>query len=462
MTSLNIQQSTQSSETVTSALIEKLYNLAMNSTVEDENNSLEMSLTGSIYSISAYESSVLYLREKFPNLTITVRDNNFYIKFADSEVERVLVNNDISTDHIGVSKSDVNRLIILPNNLFKNNTTIQSFNELQQFLSVQIGKSCFEGCTNLNQINLSKVTTIEDNAFNGCNALSGSVNCPNLTSIGTNAFKNCSNLQNITSLGLINTIRDSAFSGCTLLETAVLPSNTSIIEQNAFSNCLNLTTVSGLTYVTKLGRAAFKGCSKLTSVDLSNITDLGFQAFDGCTLLSSLNRTTFSGITNLHASVFKNCSNLTGELSFPDLTELIYENGARGSQFQGCANLTKISLGHLVNLNHGYTSSSDAPFKNCTNLKIVDLGDSLTTLSGFNFQGCSNLKAIKLNITTPPSRHESFVNTTSLNVFFGNSNVNIYVPDSAVSTYQATAPFSSFADHIKPLSTYNETSILAS
>ena len=101
-----------------------MYNLAINSTVEDENNSLEMSLTGSIYSISAYESSVLYLREKFPNLTITVRDNNFYIRFADSEVERVLINSDISTDHIGVSKSDVNRLVILSNNLFKNNTTI--------------------------------------------------------------------------------------------------------------------------------------------------------------------------------------------------------------------------------------------------------------------------------------------------------------------------------------------------
>jgi hypothetical protein len=58
MTSLNIQQSTSSSETVTSAIIEKLYNLAINSTVEDENNSLEMSLTGSIYTNAAYETSV--------------------------------------------------------------------------------------------------------------------------------------------------------------------------------------------------------------------------------------------------------------------------------------------------------------------------------------------------------------------------------------------------------------------
>ena len=102
-------------------------------------------------------------------------------------------------------------------------------------------------------------------------------------------------------------------------------------------------------------------------------------------MLASLNRTTFSGITRLHPSVFKGCSSLTGELSFPDLTELIFENGARGLQFDGCANLTKISLGHLVNLTHGYTSSNGGPFGNCTNLKIVDLGDSLTTIGGFNF-----------------------------------------------------------------------------
>jgi hypothetical protein len=50
-----------------------------------------MSLSGSIYANAAYESSVLYLRAKFPNLTINVRDNNFYIKFADRTVENVLV-----------------------------------------------------------------------------------------------------------------------------------------------------------------------------------------------------------------------------------------------------------------------------------------------------------------------------------------------------------------------------------
>ena len=450
MTSLNIQQSTQSSETVTSALIEKLYNLAINSTVEDENNSLEMSLTGSIYSISAYESSVVYLREKFPNLTITIRDNNFYIRFADSEVERVLINSDISTDHTGVSKSDVNRLVILSNNLFKNNTTIQSFNELQQFLSVQIGNSCFEGCTNLNQINLSKVTSIGNNAFNGCSALSISVNCPNLTSIGRNAFKNCSNLQAITNLGLVNMIQDSAFSGCTLLETATLPSNTSIIKRYVFDSCLNLTTVSGLTQVTELGVSAFRGCSSLTSIGL---TTLNVQKVEG--------------------HIFDGCSQLTGELNFPNATELRIDE--YGGQFAGCSRLTKLTFGHIDVIGPGSKWGNDrGSFGNCSSLKLVDLGDSFQKMPSRSFTGCTNLKAIVMRSDTPPNIYDGSLGTIftslydvptderSFDIWFGNPTVNIYVPDSAVNTYKASLIFDLSPDNILPLSQFNETAIMNS
>ena len=86
-----------------------------------------------------------------------------------------------------------------------------------------------------------------------------------------------------------------------------------------------MTSINIPSTVTSLSNRAFYGCSKLTSVDISNINVLGYGLFEGCTLLSSLNRTTFSGITQLHAGIFKGCSSLTGELSFPDVTELVFE-----------------------------------------------------------------------------------------------------------------------------------------
>ena len=334
---------------------------------------------------------------------------------------------------------DCTGLETLAHDFFNNCSSLTTLNGLDDVTT--ISAVVFKNCSSLSSIDLdwTKLTSIGYEAFYGCNSLPiPTLNCTSLTSLGHSTFRGCTGLQTITSLGTITSI-----------------------SNDTFRSCSNLTSVD-LSNMTSIGTRGFAYCSKLTSVDLSGITDLGQEAFSGCTLLSSLNRTTFSGITRLHAAVFKDCPALTGELSFPDITELIYENNFRGVQFQGCTNLTKITLGHLINLNHGYAASSDAPFKNCTNLKIVDLGDSLTTISCFNFQGCSNLKAIKLNITTPPSRSTTAANSTDLHLFFGNSNVNIYVPDAAVSTYQATSPYSNFADHIKPLSTYNEASILAS
>ena len=104
MTSLNIQQSTQSSETVSSAVIEKLYNLAINSKVEDKNNSLTMTLQGNISVPAAFEDSVLYLRSKFPNLTINIPENKYYIRFKDPVLRDFCKNT--YGDGIGVTKSE--------------------------------------------------------------------------------------------------------------------------------------------------------------------------------------------------------------------------------------------------------------------------------------------------------------------------------------------------------------------
>ena len=104
MTSLNIQQSTQSSETVSSSVIEKLYNLAITSTVEDENSSFSMSLQGNISVPAAFEDSVLYLRSKFPNLTINIPENKYYIRFKDPVLRDFCKN--AYGDGIGVTKSE--------------------------------------------------------------------------------------------------------------------------------------------------------------------------------------------------------------------------------------------------------------------------------------------------------------------------------------------------------------------
>lgn len=104
MTSLNIQQNTQQSENVSSTVIEKLYNLALISTVEDQNSSFSMSLQGNISAPAAYEDSVLYLRSKFPNLTINIPQGKYYLRFRDPVISNYSINT--YGDGIGITQAD--------------------------------------------------------------------------------------------------------------------------------------------------------------------------------------------------------------------------------------------------------------------------------------------------------------------------------------------------------------------
>jgi len=68
------------------------------------------------------------------------------------------------------------------------------------------------------------------------------------------------------------------------------------------------------------------------------------------------------------------------------------------------------------------------------------LGSSCTTYGGTVFLGTfSNLKAIIFRATTPPTCSTISDDTR----MWGGTTAKIYVPASALSTYQATAPFSS-------------------
>lgn len=426
MTSLNIQQSTQSSETVTSALIEKLYNLAINSTVEDENNSLEMSLTGSIYTNAAYETSVQYLREKFPNLTITVRDNNFYIKFADSEVERVLVNH-VSSDGIGMSKTDAQNLTTLPVQLFKDNTTIQTFDELRLFGNIEIGGECFRNATNLSSIDLTNVTRVKgSNSFEKCRNLSIKLNMPNLISLGQFSFRS---------------------SGITEIE-----------------NLGHITEIPGY------NGACFYNCSNLTKVTLpQSCVELGDGCFIGCNNLTTISPTQY--LTTLSATCLRTLGNITSIMNFANVTEVTQMCGNLGFASGNTRTTFKqIYLPKLVTPKDktGYANNSNTYYRNGV---FQDVGTDILYLRDIqNFYGASfsncQITALVINNTTPPTIHynkdftqqeyESWQTQQGgtqwkgapEDLFVLASITTIYVPDSAVNTYKNDSMWSNWASKI--------------
>ncbi len=112
------------------------------------------------------------------------------------------------------------------------------------------------------------VTTIDNEAFFGCEDLNGTLTLSNsLTSIGNKAFIACSGLTGeLTIPNSVKTIGKLAFSDCYGFTGKLTLSNSvTTIEENAFYNCSRLT--GDLTIpssVTTIGNAAFYNCSGLT------------------------------------------------------------------------------------------------------------------------------------------------------------------------------------------------------
>lgn len=82
-----------------------------------------------------------------------------------------------------------------------------------------IENEVFSGCTKLDELDLSKVTTISEFAFWGCSSLT-KVDLSKVTAIENYAFLNCVSLISI-DLSQVTTIKDNAFRGCTALEKVI-------------------------------------------------------------------------------------------------------------------------------------------------------------------------------------------------------------------------------------------------
>lgn len=214
MKSLKIKQNAVQ-EKVTPQIIDKMYKL----TKEDSLTpavAKESEFEGSIVSDVAYEDAVTYLRTKFPKLTIQVIDNNYYIRFKDPEVLKVLIANGVG-DSVGITTVQTKNTNV--GTMFKSNTSITSFDEFPAFQQT-LQNDAFFGCTNLQSIDLSQATQINQRAFKDCTSLVMDINCPNLIQIGKEAFRN-SGVKNILNLGSIQYMEDT-FYGCNI-DTAIIP-----------------------------------------------------------------------------------------------------------------------------------------------------------------------------------------------------------------------------------------------
>ena len=188
------------------------------------------------------------------------------ITFADNNVKAICVQKWGSAGELSENQAAAVTEIAF-GQVFKDNTTITSFDELQYFTGMKsIYTAAFSGCSRLN-----------------------SVIIPNsVTFIGKSAFSHCG-LTSVTIPNSVNRILERAFVYCEKLPSVTIPNSVTSIEEFAFASCSSLNTVTIPNSVTKIGDYAFSGCSGLTSFTIGNsVKSIGNYAFRDCNSLKEV------------------------------------------------------------------------------------------------------------------------------------------------------------------------------
>lgn len=253
-----------------------------------------------------------------------------------------------------------------------------------------IGAAAFEGCSQLSQLTIEKVSAIGNCAFKNCVTLQSVVLPEELESIGDEAFRECTILKAIEIPDKVTTIGYGAFYKCTKLASVTVGSGVTtwnktsyhngyhdrVYVNAAFEDCISLRTLIVKAGATDIGNYAFYGCSQLQSVELpATINAIGEYAFYGCTDMTSAH------ISNgtIGEGAFSGCTSIE---------ELIIESSTSigNFAFKGCEKVTEVLLPKNL------TYIGDEAFKDWRALTSIVIPDNVTTIGYAAFHNCSALK----------------------------------------------------------------------
>ncbi len=346
----------------------------------------KLSINGNIY-----EDDYAALKAVFPNLDLSFL--GFYLKFADPEVLRILLENITTDDGVGLTTEDIEGVTSI-STWFKGNTIIESFNELERFT----------GLTSLN-------STYDANSgpFNGCTSLKSVPIPSSVTYIGGGAFQGCTVLEYVGDLSNVETLHNSSFSDTPALVIDVeMPKLTSMLGPSflrsgitKFSAPLLQTIPAG----TLANNGAFASCVNLTEVDIPLASSIGKAAFASCTLLSKVEIDT-ENCTLIGDYAFQNCTSLAfDELNLPNLTTL------GKNAFDG-VKIKKLNLGKVTTLPSADTSTQNYGDKSV--LEEVVLGEGLTNIGLYGFYAYKVLTKCVVPTSVTKIGNQAFLDCSSL------------------------------------------------
>jgi len=348
-------------------------------------------------------------------------------------------------------------------NAFQNCTSLQDLyvNEGKRDDSsvedVVISNYAFSGCTNLKNVNLTKVKTIGNYAFEKCGiqtdvlkdlttldsigdfafstcAFSEITIPDSVTYLGLNAFEKCGQLKKATIGTGLTTVGKLVFSSCPVLSEVEVKEGNLLLAPGMFDKCESLKTFTipsttvkfielfkGNPYIETvtincptISSSAFENAINLKNVYLSpELTTIGGAAFKNCTSITSM--APGANLQTIGASAYEGCKNLTSFTTTSTSADL-FKNA---SEFKGCTSLSTIST------NADVTAIGASCFENCTSLTSANgniIKNALLTLGTKAFTGCTGLTEVTVPIGVSEINQGVFSGCKNLRSITLNSN----------------------------------------
>ncbi len=298
-----------------------------------------------------------------------------------------------------------------------------------------ISDEAFRGCRALTSIHIPEgVTSIGNGAFQYCAGLTESILPESVASIGDKAFAECVNLTNLNLPEGLTSIGREAFARCKSLQRVIIPSGISFIEADSFSYCSSLSEITLSEGITSFGNYAFAGCTSLTSIKLpESITSIPDRAFYYCTALTDI--TLPDGISSIGSLAFWECRNLAsitlpqdlasiGEQAFLECRNLqsvripdsLTDIGE--AAFDLCSSLADIIISEnhpTLRIENNLLLSKDGTLLRClADAESVSVPSTVTSIAPKAFSGCSRLTAVTVPEGITSIEKETFHDCTSL------------------------------------------------
>ena len=270
------------------------------------------------------------------------------------------------------------------------------------------------------------LTSICDNAYNGCSAMTKIVIPNTISKIGKSAFSGSgltgvyiSDLAawcniNFRDNGNPVSIAHRLYLNDTEVVDLVIPSGIKTIKANSFNGCWSLESIVIPNSVTSIEYFAFRHCDNLTGelVIPNSVKSLGDEAFYGCELFTSV--VIGENLQNIGMEVFYRC----------DQIKTVTWNAKNCESYNFGAQVETYLFGDSVQI---------IPASLCSGmnkLTSITIPSSVASIGNAAFSGCTNLSSLTILRATPPSGGAS----SGINA----ATCTLFVPENTVDTYANT------------------------